>query len=112
LLRLISGDKATDANASRGFVATEKIKAAQTRRFELFRELLQASNRKFSTGAKWLPALVVRNGIQFNELVGGILIRAFVTARNIVGIVSLVLAGYVLISSVPDVGRYIKISRM
>ena len=32
--------------------------------------------------------------------------------RNVVGIAGLVLAGYVFISSIPDVGRYIKISSM
>jgi hypothetical protein len=38
--------------------------------------------------------------------------RTFITARNIVGVAGLLLAGYVLISSLPDVGRYIKISSM
>jgi hypothetical protein len=38
--------------------------------------------------------------------------RAFITARNIVGVAGLLLAAYVVISSIPDMGRYIKISTM
>lgn len=38
--------------------------------------------------------------------------KTFVTARNIIGVAGLLLAGYVIISSIPDMGRYIKISRM
>ncbi|MGC2111113.1 MAG: hypothetical protein WA655_16475 [Candidatus Korobacteraceae bacterium] len=38
--------------------------------------------------------------------------RTFVIARNIVGVAGLRLAGYVLVSSIPDMGRYIKISTM
>ena len=38
--------------------------------------------------------------------------RTFVIARNIIGVAGLVLAGYVIITSIPDVGRYIKISSM
>ncbi len=38
--------------------------------------------------------------------------KTFVVARNIVGVAGLILAGYVLISSIPDMGRYIKISSM
>jgi hypothetical protein len=33
-------------------------------------------------------------------------------ARNIVGVAGLLLAGYVLVSSIHDLGRYIKISTM
>jgi hypothetical protein len=38
--------------------------------------------------------------------------KAFVVARNIVGVAGLILAGYVVLSSIPDLGRYIKISKM
>ncbi len=38
--------------------------------------------------------------------------KTFVVARNIVGVAGLILAGYVLVSSIPDLGRYIKISTM
>ena len=38
--------------------------------------------------------------------------RTFVTARNIVGTAGLALMAYIVIKSVPDVGRYIRISRM
>ncbi len=38
--------------------------------------------------------------------------RTFIVARNIIGVAGLILAGYVLVSSLPDVGRYIKISKM
>jgi hypothetical protein len=38
--------------------------------------------------------------------------KTFITARNIIGVAGLILAGYVIISSIPDVGRYIKISQM
>jgi hypothetical protein len=38
--------------------------------------------------------------------------RTFVIARNIIGVAGLLLAGYVIITSIPDVGRYIKISSM
>jgi hypothetical protein len=38
--------------------------------------------------------------------------KTFVNVRNLVGIAGLVLAAYVLIISAPDVGRYIRISRM
>jgi hypothetical protein len=38
--------------------------------------------------------------------------KTFVVARNIIGVAGLLLAGYVLVSSIPDIGRYIKISTM
>jgi len=38
--------------------------------------------------------------------------KALVVTRNVVGIAGMVLAGYVFIISLPDLGRYIKISRM
>jgi len=38
--------------------------------------------------------------------------KTFITARNVIGIAGLILAGYVLITSIPDVGRYIKINTM
>jgi len=38
--------------------------------------------------------------------------KTLLNVRNIVGVAGLILAAYVLIISVPDVGRYIKISRM
>jgi hypothetical protein len=38
--------------------------------------------------------------------------KTFITARNIIGVAGLLLAGYVMIKSLPDVGRYIKISSM
>jgi Family of unknown function (DUF6893) len=41
-----------------------------------------------------------------------ILKNAFVAARNVVGTLALILVGYVLVKSIPDVGRYIKISTM
>jgi hypothetical protein len=42
----------------------------------------------------------------------GFVKKTFITARNIIGVAGLILAGYVVISSLPDVGRYIKISSM
>ena len=42
----------------------------------------------------------------------GFVKRTFIVARNIVGVAGLLLAGYVIVSSIPDVGRYIKISTM
>lgn len=38
--------------------------------------------------------------------------KTLVVTRNIVGFAGLLLAGYVLVTSLPDLGRYIKISRM
>lgn len=38
--------------------------------------------------------------------------KAFVTARNIVGVAALLLVGYVFLKSAPDLGRYIRISTM
>jgi len=38
--------------------------------------------------------------------------KTFVVTRNILGVAGLLLAGYVLVTSLPDLGRYIKISRM
>jgi hypothetical protein len=38
--------------------------------------------------------------------------KTFVAARNIIGVAGLLLAGYVIITSIPDLGRYIKISQM
>ena len=38
--------------------------------------------------------------------------KTMVVARNVMGTLGLVLIAYVLIKSVPDLGRYIKISRM
>jgi hypothetical protein len=38
--------------------------------------------------------------------------KILVFARNVIGTVGLVLIGYVLVKSIPDVGRYIRISRM
>jgi len=38
--------------------------------------------------------------------------KTFIVARNIVGVAGLLLAGYVLVTSIPDLGRYIKISTM
>jgi hypothetical protein len=38
--------------------------------------------------------------------------KTFVIARNVVGTLGLALIAYVIIRSVPDLGRYIKISRM
>lgn len=43
---------------------------------------------------------------------GGTVKKAFVVTRNIVGVAGLLLAGYVLVTSIPDMGRYIKISTM
>ena len=43
---------------------------------------------------------------------GGPVKKTFVVTRNIVGVAGLLLAGYVLVTSLPDLGRYIKISRM
>ncbi len=34
------------------------------------------------------------------------------TVTKVVGAATLILAGYILISSIPDVGRYIRISTM
>jgi hypothetical protein len=38
--------------------------------------------------------------------------KTFIAARNIIGVVGLLLVGYVIVSSIPDMGRYIRISRM
>jgi hypothetical protein len=38
--------------------------------------------------------------------------KAFVVARNVAGTAGLVLVAYLFVKSVPDVGRYIRISRM
>ncbi len=38
--------------------------------------------------------------------------KTFIAARNIIGVAGLVLAAYVVITSIPDVGRYIKMSNM
>ncbi len=38
--------------------------------------------------------------------------KALVVARNVVGTVGLALIAYLFVTSVSDVGRYIKISRM
>jgi hypothetical protein len=38
--------------------------------------------------------------------------RTASTVTKIVGVVTLVFFGYVILSGLPDVGRYIKISRM
>ena len=43
---------------------------------------------------------------------GGSVKKTFVATRNIIGVAGLLLAGYVLVTSLPDLGRYIKISRM
>ena len=44
--------------------------------------------------------------------IGGAVKKTFIVARNIVGVAGLLLAGYVLVTSIPDLGRYIKISTM
>jgi hypothetical protein len=41
-----------------------------------------------------------------------ILRKTFITARNVIGVAGLILAGYVLITSIPDLGRYVKMSTM
>jgi hypothetical protein len=38
--------------------------------------------------------------------------KTFINARNIVGIAGLLLAGYLIVTSLPDMGRYIRISNM
>jgi len=38
--------------------------------------------------------------------------RALIAARNIIGTAGLLLIGYVVLTSIPDVGRYVKISTM
>lgn len=38
--------------------------------------------------------------------------KTLVSIRNIVGTVGLVLGGYVLLKSIPDIQRYIRISKM
>ena len=38
--------------------------------------------------------------------------KTFIAARNIIGIAGLLLAGYVIVTSLPDMGRYIKMSQM
>ena len=40
------------------------------------------------------------------------LMKTLVAARNVIGTLGLVLVAYVLVTSVPDLRRYIKISRM
>ena len=47
-----------------------------------------------------------------SKKIGGSVKKTFIVARNIVGVAGLLLAGYVLVTSIPDMGRYIKISRM
>ena len=38
--------------------------------------------------------------------------KTLIKARNIMGIAGLLVAGYLILSSVPDLGRYIRISKM
>ncbi len=38
--------------------------------------------------------------------------KTFVMARNVIGVAGLLLAGYVLITSLPDFRRYVRISTM
>ncbi len=38
--------------------------------------------------------------------------KTFINLRNIVGIAGLLVAGYLIVTSLPDMGRYIKISNM
>ena len=38
--------------------------------------------------------------------------KTFLTARNIMGIAGLLVAGYLVLTSLPDMGRYIKMSNM
>jgi hypothetical protein len=38
--------------------------------------------------------------------------KTLVVTRNVLGIAGLLFAGYVIATSLPDLGRYIKISRM
>ena len=38
--------------------------------------------------------------------------KTFVMARNIFGVAGLIVAGYIFVTSLPDIGRYIKISSM
>jgi hypothetical protein len=40
------------------------------------------------------------------------MMKVFIAARNVIGVAGLVLAAYVLVTSIPDVGRYIKMSNM
>jgi hypothetical protein len=38
--------------------------------------------------------------------------KTFRMARNIMGVAGLLVAGYLILTSLPDMGRYIKISNM
>lgn len=38
--------------------------------------------------------------------------KTLIKARNIMGIAGLLVAGYLILTSVPDLGRYIRISKM
>lgn len=38
--------------------------------------------------------------------------KTLVVTRNVLGVASLLFAGYVFVTALPDLGRYIKISRM
>ena len=38
--------------------------------------------------------------------------KTLITARNVMGIAGLLLAGYLILTSVPDLGRYIRMSKM
>ena len=46
------------------------------------------------------------------EVEEGFVKKAFITTRNIIGVAGIILGAYVIISSIPDMGRYIKISNM
>ena len=57
-----------------------------------------------------LPA--VTNDILAKERWEDLVKKAFIAARNVVGVAGLLLAGYVLLTSVRDIGRYVRISTM
>jgi len=60
----------------------------------------------------WFASYICCHQRKCRTTKGDKLKKTFITARNIIGVAGLILAGYVIISSIPDLGRYIKISQM
>jgi hypothetical protein len=70
------------------------------------------AHRKAARGPIQRASWQLRPTSYSKQAVGGPVKKAFIVTRNIVGVAGLLLAGYVLVTSIPDVGRYIKISTM
>jgi hypothetical protein len=50
--------------------------------------------------------------IQASDYYQGDLVKTLLTITSGVGIATLLFVGYVLLTAIPDVGRYVRISRM